>query len=637
MFWFWKKKKEINSEKIKWFNRALKAIKTFIFIEDWKKTYAAIEEVKIKEKEAYEALMIKISDSDKIDLQEKEKHTSIFNKKIKELDKLKEIAQQKEEIIKRKIDDKRFKIRFERIKREVNSLSKTWNNTDALNLLSNFLEENKDNSSVINFYNKEKKSILKSIDKQRKKEELKIKNNAKLEAMKLMWETIKTEEEKKEKKNEEAEEKVWFFKRIKNKINIYNSIKSKLRNKKMLDDILLLIDEDNRANNDIASKKLANMHKWLIKEISNEKMLWYDFFWKILWADKISWDAFWFSDIKEKYNFFLWDATGHWIRAWFIITLLSKLFNDFVKDPSLQKICMEINNWLKQNLQNRNFITWVFFQIDKVDIWKILYVWMGHEPMLIYRAKEQKVERLLPGWLAAWIRVVKNIDDIKVKEIDLQDGDVLVVYSDWITETKNIWWEFYWIEGLEKQVEKVFKIEDKIQKAYEDIINDIKIFKWWASFEDDSTLLIIKRNSNKDIQNEDNTFIKELSIKEWLNRSEKKKLAWKTKDEISVELQKIRKEKELKNIIKNLDTLYYTWEILKLKQEAIRFIKEWHIHKRINYYLKKAIANEQRYKIDKKNQKIASKYNVLKELYAKWDFDTVIKECENVIAKDWNI
>ena len=119
--------------------------------------------------------------------------------------------------------------------------------------------------------------------------------------------------------------------------------------------------------------------------------------------------------------------------------------------------------------------------------------------------------------------------------------DVLVTYSDWITETKSVWWEFYWIDWLEKQVEKIFRLEDNIQKAYDAIINDIKIFKWWASFEDDSTLLIIKRNAKKDIKSEDNTFIKELSIKEWLNRKEKKQLAWKTKDEINVELQRIRK------------------------------------------------------------------------------------------------
>ena len=636
---FFKKKKHVDTQKIKNFDKALSAIKTFIFIEEWENATNAINEIKEKEQQAYEELMIKISDSDKIDLIEKEKQTHLFNKKIKQLDELVRKNREQENKYNTNIDIKRFKIRFTKIRSEINSLSKTWKNTEAMNLLSNFLEENKDKQPVIKFFNKEKKTILKNIEKQRRKEEQKIKNNAKLEAMRLMWETLKLEGEDEEKKDikEKKEKKKWFIWNLKNKINIYNVIKEKLRNKKALDEINLLIEEDIKSKNDIASKKLANIHKWLIKELTNEKMLGYDFFWKVLWADKISWDTFWLSDTKEKYNFFLWDATWHWIRAWFIVTLLSRFFNDFVKASALPELCMKINNWLKQNLKNRNFITWIFFEIEKTNIWKINYVWMGHEPMLIYREKEWTVDRLLPWGLAAWIRIIKNEDEIKQKDITLDDWDILMIYSDWITETRNLDWELYWIKGLEEQMKRTFWVEKNIFKAYEHIINDIRLFKWWTSFDDDATLLILKRNSNKDIIDEDNTFIKELSIKEWLNKKDTKKLVWKTKDEINVELEKIKKEKEIKNIIKSLDTLYYTWEILKLKQEAIRFIKSWYIHKKINYYLRKTIANETRYKIDKKNLKVVSKYNVLKELYLKWDYDTVIKESENIIAKDWNI
>jgi hypothetical protein len=56
---------------------------------------------------------------------------------------------------------------------------------------------------------------------------------------------------------------------------------------------------------------------------------------------------------------------------------------------------------------------------------------------------------------------------------------------------------------------------------------------------------------------------------------------------------------------------------LKLKQEAIRYIKADYIDKRINYYLKKAIDNEIKYRIEQKNSKIINKYNVLKELEKK--------------------
>jgi len=83
--------------------------------------------------------------------------------------------------------------------------------------------------------------------------------------------------------------------------------------------------------------------------------------------------------------------------------------------------------------------------------------------------------------------------------------------------------------------------------------------------------------------------------------------------------------------------LYYSWEILQLKQEAVRFIKEWYIDKKINFYLRKAIENENKYKIEQKNQKMQNTYNVLYGLYKKWNYDTVIKELEFLISRDWNI
>jgi hypothetical protein len=86
-----------------------------------------------------------------------------------------------------------------------------------------------------------------------------------------------------------------------------------------------------------------------------------------------------------------------------------------------------------------------------------------------------------------------------------------------------------------------------------------------------------------------------------------------------------------------LKWLYMTGEFLKLKEEATRYIKEWFIHKDINFYLRKAIDNEEIYRINQKNTKMENKYNVLVELMKKKDFSTVIQECNEIITKDWNV
>ena len=234
--------------------------------------------------------------------------------------------------------------------------------------------------------------------------------------MRLIWKYIDKELEKQEKEENNIKEKKTKFKEFLKKINYFSKIKKLIKRKKLIDEINILINENDKWKNIIVKQKLESIHKWLIKVIKSNNILWYDIYWKILWVDKISGDTFWLSENKKKYSFFLWDATWHWIRAWFIVTSLSRLFNKYVKNSSLIKLAYEINNWLKQELKSRNFITWVFFEIIKENLSEVNFIWMWHEPIFIYRKKTWTMEKVVPWWLAAWIRIIKNIKDIKQKK-----------------------------------------------------------------------------------------------------------------------------------------------------------------------------------------------------------------------------
>lgn len=633
MFDFLKKKKKIDTNEVKAFDSAVKAIEVFIALSEWWNAKKAIEEILYKETDAlnkfleeYESENISLDNKKLVDKERKE-----YKRKEKIITNLKTNVDKLENKYIKREEGERFKIRFEKIKKEIDSLIWTKNPFSAMNLLQKFLEENKENSIVINFYNREKSKVQKHIEKQRKIEQERLKKNAKTEAMELIWETVKIEKND----NDDIDDDIWIFKKISKKLNFYKTLKERIKRKRLLDEINILIEEDTRINNELAEKKLENIHRWLVKEINKHKIIGYDLYWKILWADKISWDTFWLEESTKKYNFFLWDATGHWIRAWFIITLINKLFKENYNNE-LNEIAFNINNWLKQDLKSRNFVTWILFEINKENS-NIWFVWMWHEPIFIYRKKENKVEKIIPGWLAAWIRLIKDINDIKIKNIVLNDWDILITYSDWIIENKSIDWEYYWLEKLEKSFKMVAEYETDIKNIYDYIINDVKLFRWGSNFDDDVSMIILKRDLNKDIIKEDDKFIDELKIKEGLDRTDIKNLRWKNKEEIEKELENIRRKKETVRIIKNLENLYYTWEILKLKEEATRFIKEWYIDPKINSYLRKAIDNEKSYRVEQKNQKMQIKYSILSELYKKWDYSTVIKEIEEIISKDWNI
>ncbi|MCH2188676.1 serine/threonine-protein phosphatase [Candidatus Gracilibacteria bacterium] len=632
---FFKKDKKHTPElqNIKRYNEAIEVIRYYIAVEEWESAQKGITEIKNKEQKAYRELIEKLENEGNLNENEKNKTIKDYNTRAKNIAKLEQILNAKKEIFDAKQEKQRFKVRFKKIKQELDTLVGQGKNEDALKILQGFLEENKGNKYVIQYYNKEKRKIIKNIEISKKKEEKKYKDNAKLEALNLIGRTAKLETKKEEK------EKKGIFNSIKKASNIYAAIQEKRRRKRIVDEINLLIEEDTKMNREIARKKLTSMHTGLIKEIRKTQMVGYDLYGKILGADKISGDTFGFHETKQKYHFFLGDATGHGIRAGFIVTLLTRVFEKFAPKSSLEKLTFEINNELKQNLQSRNFITGVFFEIDKSSKNTIDFVGMGHEPMYIYRDKTGEVEKLIPGGLAAGIRIIKDVAQIRKKQIILGDKDIVITYSDGVVEAKNDAGEYYGQERFAEAFERICKKENSIEKIYDKIIEELKVFKGGStSFLDDTTVLMFQRNTHKDIiHNEDDAYLKQVQKNSHLKPKEVKKLKGKSKSEIEKELENIKKLKETKNIIRNLETLYYTGEILKLKQEAIRYIKLGYVDKKINLYLKKAIANESKYKIEQKEIKMRNKYNVLKELEKKGDYDTVIHELEDIIAKDGNI
>lgn len=617
--------RKLQKENIDNFNGVIEAINTLIMLQAWDKAGNSIKDIRSREKVSFNEAMENFPK--KADVYKKD-----FDKKEKKIKALENKLIRNRTKYEAKVEKQRLSIQLKRIKAELNSLVRDLRYKEALSILSNFLEENRWNTKVSTFYNSEKKKLKKKIAIQEKREAKRLETNTHIEAQKLLGRKLFKEKKKKEERKKKAPSGInKFFINVKNKLDMKNKIKAKV----LLDEVTELIKAENEATEDIVKKKLTNIHAGLVKEINGVNINGYEIYGKMLGADKISWDTFWLEETKQSYKFFLWDATGHGIRAGLIVSMLSKAFDKFSRKFALAEMVYNINNELKQDLESRNFVTWIFFQILKNDINRIDLVGMGHEPMMVFKREEKLTERVIAWGLAAGIRIIKNYHDLKEKNIIMQNGDIIMCFTDGIVEAKNHEWEPYGMDRLEKNYKYICELEDDLHKVYQYIIDDLKFFKWGTKFLDDVTILLIKRNSSMDVITEEE--IDEIQKTEKLSKSEIQSIKWLATREVQEELQKIKEKKELTNIIKNLDNLYVSWEILKLKQECIRFIKDWYVDKKINNYLKKALANEQKYKIKQKNQKLEMKFNVLEELFKKWDYSAVINEVEDVISKDWNI
>lgn len=626
MLGFFKKKKKIDTQSVTNFNTILKVIEDFIELKDFDKATKAINEVFFKENESFKYFIENIPEKDK------KTHINIFKKKIQKLEWLKEKNDSQKKKYFQSMKEKKQKQEISFIQKKVKEYIKSKNYSEALEFINTFIEKNTQNIHFVEVGNGLKKNVVKYLEKQKLIEEKSIKKDAFLEAQELIWEIRSNHQETQNEKNHTS----WYT-TLKTKFSFYKNFKNKLQERKLLDEVQFLLDSKSEQDALVAKAKLAQVHVGLSKEIQDKKIHGYDLYGKIMGAEKISWDSLWFSQQKKNSIFYIWDATGHGIKAWFIISQLNKKFGELSGNAlSLESIAQEINNSLKQELKSGNFITSIFFQVNSDLPNQIEFVGMGHEPMFLYKKSTWETKKIIPGWLAAGIRIIQNKDQIKKKKLALDDGDILLTYTDGIIEAKNESGEMY---GFDRIARKFWELSRNSKYSLRDIYNgmiqDLKIFTGKSNYLDDVTLMLLKRDSNKEILDE--IWVESMILKEWVHKKYKKKILWKTKEEIQEDMQKIQKQTALSNIISSLDILYKTGELPKLKQDCIRYIKEWYIHKKINFYLKKALESESIFKIKQKNKKIQDKYHVLEELYKKWDYETVIIETSSIISKNGNI
>ena len=153
--------------------------------------------------------------------------------------------------------------------------------------------------------------------------------------------------------------------------------------------------------------------------------------------------------------FYLGDATGHGVQAAFTVSITSKLFYEHIGAyTSLRELMTNINNDLKRKIVGKFFMTGIFFEWDAQKK-KLCFIGGGHDPMYIYRQRTSEIEKIIPGGLAIGVRTIKDPNLLKIQELNLEEGDFLITYTDGILEARNNETnEIYGLPRLEASIKK---------------------------------------------------------------------------------------------------------------------------------------------------------------------------------------
>lgn len=205
-------------------------------------------------------------------------------------------------------------------------------------------------------------------------------------------------------------------------------------------------------------------------------------------ADAVGGDYYDFFQPEEgQLGLALADVSGHGPPAALVMTLLKGVLYTSMHDiKSPEAIFNQVNNILSTLIPPDMFITMQIIVIDSLKKY-FQIANAGHNPVLHYSGKDNKCHRV--EWPGCALNVLPGFE-YKCKTIPLDSGDVIVIYTDGITEAFNAHSEMY---GLSRLSDAVSNSDHQSARSIIDHIkSDLFSFVSGTGQEDDQVLIVVK-------------------------------------------------------------------------------------------------------------------------------------------------
>lgn len=209
----------------------------------------------------------------------------------------------------------------------------------------------------------------------------------------------------------------------------------------------------------------------------------------------VSGDLYDFYFTKDTLNGFgLFDVSGHGISSGLVTMLVKNIINDeFNKGKKLPlEEVMNITNdrIITQKGNVENYLTGILARINgnNVD-----FVNAGHPNVIVYRAKTNTLEIIKRGENkeSGIIGISGFPVTFECVSVPIEKGDIMLLYTDGVTETMNRNREEFGVERLKRIFLK--NTDLKIQEQIENIVDEAKTFANRTKIADDITLVMVKK------------------------------------------------------------------------------------------------------------------------------------------------
>ncbi len=194
---------------------------------------------------------------------------------------------------------------------------------------------------------------------------------------------------------------------------------------------------------------------------------------------------------------YIGDVTGHGVPSGFVMMMVNALVSAFsLSESNGANILAQTNLILKPRIKQNMMMTAVMLRWDATAK-KMYYTGAGHEFLLVYKTKENKVYKVKSGGVA--LGMVKDSTKIlKEQQIAFDPGDIIVLYTDGISEARYRSEQTGRLFGVDHIIDSLMSINIKNP---ENIFRQLTIdLSAWMGYKhkqyDDISLAVVGYNSD---------------------------------------------------------------------------------------------------------------------------------------------
>jgi sigma-B regulation protein RsbU (phosphoserine phosphatase) len=194
----------------------------------------------------------------------------------------------------------------------------------------------------------------------------------------------------------------------------------------------------------------------------------------------------WIELEEDKYLFLIGDVSGKGNPAAIFMAIVRSILwtvSNFFHDP--RKICEKTNEFVRKSTRIDMFVTLLLLVVD-IKKKTIKFVSCGHNSGILLRRNGEKIPLKTKGLPLG----VNERSTYEQKELTLQEGDTMVLYTDGITEVVNEDGEEFGEKRFEKLILKHRQLDT--QEILDKVFNRVDEFAAGGDVHDDRCMLILK-------------------------------------------------------------------------------------------------------------------------------------------------